>query len=290
GGGLRGGGRGAGPPRHRKPPLELSDHSLTSLEQAYSHLTPALKPQGNDRTLLVLKHAGTPQHETHVLIDTARHVILSVEHRHKGKVTDTTRFADFVEVAGSWWARRVERTDSSGKRLSLVTQEVKSLTLKELGGQIEKELAGREQVQFVHVPLPSVRAAKKALAAGKAGFDEHFVLLFHFSGTQQWARVFDHLGQAEKLAAGKPGLRWLRSALLFDGRRHDELRKRYQEDAGRLAKAAATPGDGYALAEHVVGQSAQVLQANEMLALLDVLRPLYQRQPAPVQGSKRWLP
>jgi predicted Zn-dependent protease len=279
----------AATPRDLKPPLGLSDFSLASLEAAYPHYTPSLKPQGKDRTLLVLKHVSTPHHETRVLIDTARHVVLSVEEVNKGKVTEATRFGDFVEVGGAWWARRVERTDENGKRLSLATQTVRPLALKELEGQIRKELTGREQVQFVHLPLPNVRAAKKAAADGKTNFEDQFVLLLHFSGTQQWARVFDHLEQAEKLAGGKPGLRWLRSALLFDSRRHEELRKRYQEDAARLAKAEATPGDGYALAEYVVGQSAQVLQANEMLALLDVLRPLYQRQPAPVQGPKRWL-
>ena len=48
--------------------------------------------------------------------------------------------------------------------------------------------------------------------------------------------------------------------------------KRYQEDAGRLAKEAASADDAYFLAEYIVGQSARVLQANEMLALLDVLQ------------------
>jgi predicted Zn-dependent protease len=282
----------AATPRDLLPPLGLSDYSLSSLEAAYPYYTPTLKPQGNDRTLLVLKHVSTPHHETRVLIDTARHVVLSVENLHKGKVMEATRFGDFVEVGGTWWARRVERTDENGKRLSLATQTVRPLALGDLEGQIRKELAGREQVQFVYLPLPSIRRAKKVAADGKASFDDYFVLLLHYSGTQQWARVLGHLEQAEKaekLDGGKPGLRWLRSALLFDSRRHEELRKRYQEDAARLAKAPATPGDGYALAEYVVGQSARVLQANEMLALLDILRPLYQRQPATVQGPKRWL-
>src|SRR5262249_8747216 len=143
------------------PPLALSDHSLTSLEQAYRHHMPTVEPQGKDRTLLVLKHASTPHHDTRVLIDTARHVILSLEERHKGKVGEGTGLEDSVEGAGTGWARRVERTDGSGRRLSLATQAVKALALKELEGQIQKELAGREQVQFVHLPLPTVRAAKK---------------------------------------------------------------------------------------------------------------------------------
>ena len=59
--------------------------------------------------------------------------------------------------------------------------------------------------------------------------------------------MLDHLQQAEKLAAGKPGLRGVRSALLHDSRRHEELRQRYLEDGARLAKA--TSADAYFLAD-----------------------------------------
>ncbi len=279
----------AAAPGDLRPPLDLSDHSLTSLEGPYQHYTATVELRGNDRMLLVLRHASTPRDDTRVLIDTARHVVLSFEQRQKDKVTHTTRYGDFVEVAGSWWARRVESTDAAGKRLSLSTQTVRPLSLKELQGRIRQELAGREHVQLLRLPLPGVRAAKKALAAGKAGFAERFMLQLHFSGTQHWERVFEHLQEAEKLAPGKPGLRWVRSALLMDSRHHEELRKRFREDAARLAKDNAMPGDDYFLAEYLVGQSGRVLETNEVLALLDDLRPVYQRQPAVVQGPKRWL-
>ncbi|HEV3120214.1 MAG TPA: hypothetical protein VGY58_24345 [Gemmataceae bacterium] len=274
------------------PPLELSDHSLISLEQAYATYTPVVEPQDKDRILLVLKYAYSPHYETRILIDRARHVILSIEHRHKEKITGTTKFDDFAQAAGSWWARRIETADDKGKQLSLTTQTVKDLTLKELDQQVKTELAGRDQVQFLHLPLPSILGAKKALAGGndgraKPGFADQFVLLLHFYRSQQWARVLDHLRQAEALAAGKPGLRWLHSAILDDSRRHEDLRQRYQEDAARLAKAKP-PADAYFLAEYVVGTSARVLQANEMLRLLDVLQPLYERQPDHVQARKRW--
>jgi len=270
------------------PPLELSDYSLASLEVGYSAYTPTLEGQDKDRTLLVLKHTSSPLYETRVLIDTGRHVILSIENRYKGKVTSVTKFEDFVEAAGAWWARRIETTEENGKCSMLATQTVKPLAAKELEQQITKELAGRAQVQFLRLPPPSIAAAKKALAAGKASFDDQFVLLLHFTRSQQWARVLDHLQQAEKLAAGKPGLRWLRSALLYDSRRHEELKKRYQEDAARLAKPAPAVVDDYFLSEYILGQTGGILQANEMLALLDVLQPLYERQPAHVQSRKRW--
>jgi tetratricopeptide (TPR) repeat protein len=151
---------------------------------------------------------------------------------------------------------------------------------------MKAELAGRTMVQLVRLPLPTVTAAKKASAEAKAGFDDRFTLMLHFHRSQQWPRVFDHLQQAEKLAAGKPGMRWLRSAILHDSRRHEELRKRYQEDAARLARD--TSADAYTAADYLVRQSAGVFEANETLALLDVLRPLYDKQPAHVHAGRRW--
>ena len=40
----------------------------------------------------------------------------------KGKLTGATKFDDFVEAGGSWWARLIETTNAEGKRVTLVTQ------------------------------------------------------------------------------------------------------------------------------------------------------------------------
>src|SRR4029078_9017635 len=42
-------------------------------------------------------------------------------------------------------------------------------------------------------------------------------------------------------------------------------------------------------ATYLGGKSAQVLQANEMLAILDGLRPLYEKQPPHAHAQKNWL-
>jgi Flp pilus assembly protein TadD len=269
------------------PPLQLGDHSLTSVEQAYAGYTPTLEPKGKDRVLLVLNHERSPLYETRILIDTDRHVILSIEELLKGKLTETTRFDDFVQAAGSWWAQRIETTGGDGKRRTLVAQTVKAVTQNELDQQTKTELAGRAAVQLLHLPGPSVAQAKKAAAAGKASFEDQFVLMLHFYNSQQWPRVLEHLAQAEKLAGNKPGLRWVRSAVLYDSRRHDELRQRHLEDAQRIAKNP--PTDAYYLTDHIVQHSGNVLQANEMLTLLDAMQPTYDKQPVHVQARKRWL-
>jgi Flp pilus assembly protein TadD len=279
--------RAATPRDVQPPPLDLSDYSLTSLEQTYASHAAAVEPQGADRALLILTYPYNPKIERRILIDTARRVVLSVEDRRHGKVSGTMKFDDFVEAGGSWWARRIESTDEDGKRVWLVTQSIKTLTAAEVDQQMKAQLAGRAQTQFVHLPLPSVLDAKKSVAAGKATFEDQFVLLLHFLRSQQWPRVLDHLQEAEKLAAGRPGLRWVRSAILHDSRRHEELRKRYLDDAAQLAKSQAA--DAYFLAEYVLGQSSGVLQANEMLALLDDFKPLYDKQPPHVNARRHWL-
>jgi predicted Zn-dependent protease len=278
--------RAATPHDVQPAPLDLEDYSLTSLEQTYAGHTVTLEPQGKERTLLTLKQPSSPDYEVRLVIDTVRHVIVSSESRHKDKVTSTTTFSDFVEAAGSWWAQRIETADANGKRVSLTTQTVKSLDANTLDERFKAELTGRPQVQVVHLPLPAIVAAKKAQAAGKTTFDDQFLLLLHFHRSQQWPRVLEHLQQAEKLAADKPGMRWLRSAILHDTRRHDELRQRFQDDVRRLANESS--GDAYFLAEYIVQQSSGMLEANEMLALLDVLRPLYEKQPAHVHAARRW--
>ena len=50
--------------------------------------------------MLILKNPNSPDYETRYLIDTARHVILSIESRLKNKVYGSTKFDDFVEIAG----------------------------------------------------------------------------------------------------------------------------------------------------------------------------------------------
>jgi predicted Zn-dependent protease len=269
------------------PPLELTDFSLESIERSYGGYGAKVEPQGKDRVTLILQHPNAPTSENRFVVDTSRHVLLSIEQRQQDRVTATTTFADFVEAAGCWWARKVETTDDKGRRVMLTTQTVKDVSADEVRGQMRKELAGREQVQFLREPLPRVADAKRALQAGKAGFEDHVALLRHFAAIQQWTRALEQLDRAEALAGDKPGMRWMRDAFLSVSRRHEELRKRHLDEAEEIARSPRD-ADGYARTEHVVGQAAGVLSAPEMLLLLDRLRPVYEARPPQVMALKRW--
>jgi tetratricopeptide (TPR) repeat protein len=273
------------------PPLELLDGSLVPLDQAYPNWEATLKLQGKNQTLLVLRSRSAPSLETQVLVDTARHVVLSIDHHQDGKSTTTYKFDDFIEVAGCWWARRIEVLDQ-GRLSSRMTQTITPLTAAALDQEVRKELAGREQVQFLREPLPSVDNAKRAqLAGGDLTVEDQVVLLRHFASRQQWTRVMEHLQQCERLATGKPGIRWLRDTVLHMSRRHEELKKRLFAEASRLAKPPAggeTNRDQLFLANHLFSQASDTLQANEMLALLMQLQPVYQRQAPELQHLKHW--
>jgi tetratricopeptide (TPR) repeat protein len=259
----------------RTPPLDLRDFSLTALEQSFPAYAATVGHPAKDRAVLVLRHESLPGHETRLLVDLARKVLLSIKSRHNGKPTGTTTFDDFVEAAGCWWARKVDVRDDQGRRLTLETLTVRALTPEAVRERIGKELAARESVQFLQEPLPRLGAAKRALKAGKAGFDDRVALLRHFAASQRWARAAEHLEKAEALAAGKSGVRWLHIAFLNVSRRHEELKGRLLAEAGPIRKVTDR-GDAYTLAEHLVNQTYGVLPPGEMLALLDRLRPVYE--------------
>ncbi len=273
------------------PPLDLNDFSFLALDAEYRLYIPRLEPQGDGKTLLVLKHSSSPFYETRLLIDTKRHVVLHIEHCQNGKRTAIARFDDFVESGGCWWARKMETTDGEGRVTARGTRTIKPLAGDAFAQQMKNVLADRDRVLFLHMPLRSVAQAKRALAEGKATFDDSFTLLRYFAARQQWTRAAEHLQNCEKLAVGKPGMRWLRYALLLASRRHEELRKQLLEEANRLTNAKPadpTSSDDMVLANDLVRQGWQVLQANEMLALLDQLKALYARQPAYRQSLKHW--
>ena len=190
-----------------------------------------LSPQGDGKTLLVLR-ADDPTYEIRILVDTTRHVVLSFETVREGKVIGATKYDEFVEVAGSWWAGRVETFDEKGRRIAVTTQRLAPQEPDAFAQQMKGHLAGRERVQFLQEPAVSVAEAKRATAAGKASFDDRMTLLGHFLRSQQWTRVREQLAAAEKLAAGKPGMQWVRGAMLIAARRNEEAKKWLMEWAG----------------------------------------------------------
>ena len=63
----------------QQPPLELGAGTTSPLDLDYAGSSVRLKPDGENRVLLVLKDPNSPHDEVRILVDTARHVILKIE-------------------------------------------------------------------------------------------------------------------------------------------------------------------------------------------------------------------
>jgi Flp pilus assembly protein TadD len=261
---------------------------LRSLEESYRHMRADILPgDAPERVVLKLVDQSTPSAaEIRITIDTARHVVLMVETLHKGKSTGTETFSDFVEAAGGWWATRHDVTYAETDRRIVWTQRIRELAPDAFKAAYIEALQERDDAIVISQPQPSVAGARQALFDGKESFDAHLVMMQHFAAGQQWERAREHYAQAAKRAAGKPGLAWVRNALLAGSRDRETLRVHLLEQAGRIA---AHPGreEMYA-AGQLVQFSQQTGEYNETLALLDVLKSVYDRQPDVFQAGKKW--
>ena len=275
------------PKELEKPPLGIEGYTLNSLEKTYRNYEVQVQQQADGQRLLTLKHPGNADYEIRILVDTKRHVITKIENYQNGKTTSTATFGNFVRWADAWWAGSIERTDAEGRRVSRTSQTFKPLSKDEFGKETHTELADRAKTQFIEEPLVSVKDAKGHIADGKASFDDQLVMLLYFSATQQWERALEHLHAAEKLAVGKTGMHNIHTAVLNSARLHEEVKKRYFEDARSLAKDTTGNAEALFLADYIRGQAAQILQQNEMLELLDVLKPVYEHQPPFLHAAKR---
>jgi Flp pilus assembly protein TadD len=283
-----------------KPPLAIGNFTLDSIESEYWAYKVELRPQAEDRTLLVLTAPFDPLLEVRVLMDTKRHVILSIEHCNDGKVNLAVKFGEFIEIAGAWWATRIETLNDKEERVSLTTLKYATLDTAAFQQRVKEEnkLADKENAVLLRQPALMVSDARRALADGKATFDDRMTLLAYFALSQQWTQATQNLEAAEKLASGKPGMRWVRDAVLKESRRGEELKMRLMEEAAKIAKPpAANAGqegpqslnDSMFLADYLYNtQAAGILENNEMLALLDALEPVYSRQSEHLRATKRW--
>jgi Vault protein inter-alpha-trypsin domain/von Willebrand factor type A domain len=289
----------------QSPPLSLSDWSQNGLHESYREFVARVEPAGEHQTRLTLVKNGAGV-EFRLLIDTTRHVLLRQETFEKGKLTGTIAYEDFAEVGGSWWARHVVSTDAKGRKTAETTLDVKALAPPQVAQRMSDELAARQRVQFLHLPGPSLKTARQRVADGSAGFDDRIAMILHDAAFQQWDEMLAQLEAAEKLApngdkgdkpgADKPGMRWIRTAALAAIRRNEEARQRLLGEARTLAAAAPRNQDAAAnarqdevyLADFVLDHAQSVASSAEYLEFVQLLRPVFERQPAETNALARW--
>ncbi len=258
----------------KSPPLSLNDFSLSPLQQMYAEWDVVVEPAGDNQVRLVMSLHDTTN-VANFTIDTARHVLLKHEVLRGGKVTNTTSFEDFVELAGTWWARRIILTNDQGQTVSDTQLELQSLTKAEYDVRLQLFLADKPQVQFVREPLVTLKVARQKVAQGTATFDDRLAMILHQARLQQWEEMWKQVDAAEQLTADKPGVRWIRTVLLATIRRNEEARQRLIDEAQRLAQNARQ--DEVFLAEFILGQANAVSATSEFYAVHQLLKPVYDR-------------
>ncbi|HEV3417772.1 MAG TPA: VIT domain-containing protein, partial [Pirellulales bacterium] len=267
-------------------PLALSDWSISPLNEAYrGYEAKVAKADAQDQVTLILNTKGS-QFEQRFLIDTARHVLLKNETFDQGKLTGSVEFTEFNEVAGSWWARRVTTIDSKRRKTAETNLEVVALAPAKYAERIDAELAAKLQVQFLRLPFAKLKDARQRVADGSAGFDDRIVMMLHDASLQQWDELLKQLEAVEKAAVDKPGVRWLRTIVLQTIRRNEEDRQRLLGEARRLAEKKQQ--DELYFAGFLLGQAQAVTSPAEYLQFVELLKPVYDRQPDELDAKTRW--
>ncbi|MCZ6787448.1 MAG: hypothetical protein O7E54_09840 [Planctomycetota bacterium] len=252
------------------------DFSAADLLRRYASYTAQGPVVDEEGVASIVLRAPEPQKtEFHLKIDVNRAVLMEWKTIHAGKTTSTTRFSGFVKAGGTWWATKLTHLDQEGRTTARHELAVRELEEKELQEALQRSLSGHEDVIFVGNEDPDLAASKQAAHEKRAGFAEHFRVALHFAASQQWERVWTSWRAAEAKVVGKPGATWIAAALMTRSRKGQELK----ELLGALAPAEAR-SDGPAtnfLVQHIFQLARNTYQANEMLELLDVLRPAFFR-------------
>ncbi|QVL34171.1 hypothetical protein KIH39_09760 [Telmatocola sphagniphila] len=272
------------------PQVRFHDYSNGLLHIVNSNQLATVEKINAERSVLILKIPNSKDSEVRYIIDTSRHVVLSVEYRAKEKITSSIQIGDFIEVGGQWWARKIETINEKGVVVSRVTLQVAELAKPNFAQKMKDELRLIERGIFLPRKLPSVQEAKAAVQEGKATLIERAVLTIHFASSQRWAIAQEQLSEFEKLTATKPGLRFLVNSFLMASRQHEPLKNRLLEDARNLVNSQdpKVQANAYFLAEHNYSQANQILEANELIQVEAMVKELYYRQPAQLKAPILW--
>ena len=261
-------------------------YATTALHTTFTAYDVEIQSQAGGQILLTMTYAkNTPAMQMRVLIDTAMNVVLNVQWLADDKPTTTTQYSDYVQAAGIWWPGKIESFDAKGRRTSITTQTVTVHGEDAFNKRFDDETPG-DQAQLLSMPLPLLRAAEIAAKGGSADFEHRLVLLLKSCLIQDWEEALKQLGELEKTAPNKPGNAWIRAAVLIAARKNEDARQLLRIQADSLVAKKTT--DELYLASYVLDQLNQISDQNELLRLLNRLRPVFERQPEISGGLRIW--
>jgi len=218
-------------------------------------------------TVVTLRRPAPGGSSMQLAIDPAKRVIVETHwYDGDGVLQGKLLRSSFIQVAGRWWARTVERFDAKGRRISRRTLEIEALPVGALDRLAEDAAKKNADVLTVAGPLPTRTQAKQAVREKRATFVDHVVLALTLAQQQRWQPALDAWTQAEALVPAKPGTRWARTELTSRARRGETWKTWLH---GLVPTVAATSGASGAFLAHWLYAHAQgVLGVNERDALL----------------------
>ena len=199
-------------------------------------------------------------------------------------------------MAGSWWATKWSIQDKEGRQTRSVEQSIRVNSTQEHVARLKELLSIREHVQFLTLPLPNLRTAKRRVAENGDGFEDRIVLLQHEMGNGRWAAMFDHLRAAEQAAHANVGMTRIRIEVEKSAGRNVEA----QENILKLAKQVVADdlpvisqrGDWRSIdqywANDLLGASYNISDWNEYGRLVYQLRPVFDRQEVAWLAMDAW--
>lgn len=271
----------------KSPPLALFYFSPLPLHQVYAQYSARVESAKDDRVTLILTMKKSTS-EIRYTIDTARHVVLSVTTLADGKVASTTSYDNFVELAGTWWATRVVATDEQNRILSETRMEVTPLPKQAFAERMSAEMAVSTSVQFLKLPVPSLKVSRQRVTEGADTFTDRMVMILDAAQRQQWDEMWKHVDVVEKDSVDKPGLRWIRTILLATIRRNEEAMKHLTDEAQRLIPHVSQ--DEVFLAEFILNRMASLASVDEVSKVHQLLKAVYDRSFAERLPQLRVLP
>lgn len=270
---------------HSPAVLGLDDGSVVALHEQFRDYSARVDAAGENLAKLILSMKKSTRTE-HFWIDTAKQVLVKQESFDDGQLTASVTYEDFVEVAGSRWARKSTRFDNAGARIAETTFDIQALNKDRHNERMDELLTARPSVQFIQLPFVSLKSARQKAVDGSAGFDDRLAMILWNAQLQQWDELWKHVDAVENLADGKPGVRWIRTRLQSIIRRHEECRERLRAEAKDLA--ARTQQDELFLTEYILGEVQAISSWAEFLEFVQLLKPVYERQPADSKAMLQW--
>ena len=262
-------------------------HATSSLAKTHTTWTPEVGRDADGNTVLTLRSPAEQNQQTMKLfIDTERNVVLKVESFTGDKLNFTNVYSDHVQLAGCWWPQKGEIRDSKGRLTHRWTQQVQQLTADKFATRYTDELPNPEATQLLSFPMPTIQEARVADESATADFDDCLILLLDASQIQDWDAALKFLAKLEATAADKPGLRWIRQRVLTAARKNEESRQLLLTLAKSLADQKQT--NEHFLANQTIGQASSIVDSNELLELLEVIKPVFDRQPKFARAPRQW--